>query len=98
MLTTSLSCRLYDLCTSPEVIPDLRKEISSVIEETDGVMTYKALFKMKLLDSFMRESQRFHPTFTGKLQSLPVMFPRGVPRLRTVSPGKTRSGDTSRKP
>lgn len=50
----------------PEVVADIRKEIVSVLGETDGVMTSQALFNMKLLDSFMRESQRFTPPFVGK--------------------------------
>lgn len=58
--------RMYDLAVRPEVVEDLRKEIKSVLEETDGVMTSSALFNMKLLDSVMRESQRFSPPFTGR--------------------------------
>lgn len=49
----------------PELVEDIRKEVASVLEETDGVMTSQALFRMKLLDSFMRESQRFTPPFVG---------------------------------
>lgn len=49
----------------PELIQDIRKEIVSVLEEANGVMTTQALFNMKLLDSFMRESQRFTPPFVG---------------------------------
>lgn len=56
---------MYDIATRPEVAQDLRKEIHSVLKETDGVMTSLALFNMKILDSFMRESQRFTPPFTG---------------------------------
>lgn len=63
---------LYDLATRPEVVEDIRKEIASVLEETDGVMTSTALFNMKLLDSFMRESQRFTPPFVGKSNYLPT--------------------------
>lgn len=57
---------MYDLAVRPEVVEDLRKEIKSILKETDGVMTSSALFNMKLLDSVMRESQRFSPPFTGR--------------------------------
>ena len=57
---------LYDIVAHPEVIPDLREEIKSVLEETDGVMTTQALFRMKLLDSVMRESQRVNPLNMGE--------------------------------
>lgn len=49
----------------PELVHDIREEIASVLEESNGVMTTQALFNMKLLDSFMRESQRFTPPFVG---------------------------------
>lgn len=55
----------------PELVRDLRKEIASVLKETNGVMTSQALFNMKLLDSVMRESQRFTPPFVGMFLSTP---------------------------
>lgn len=57
---------MYDIALRPDVMNDIRKEIDTVLKETDGVMTTAALFNMKLLDSFMRESQRFSPAFTGE--------------------------------
>ena len=45
----------------PELIADLRQEIKSVLSESGGVMTTHALYEMKLLDSFMKESQRMNP-------------------------------------
>ncbi|KAJ1328953.1 ent-kaurene oxidase [Microdochium nivale] len=57
---------LYDLTAHcPEVIPELKAEIQAVLAENDGVMTTQALFQMKLLDSVMRESQRFSPVSVG---------------------------------
>lgn len=67
--TLAATAMLYDLAVRPEVVQDIRKEIASVLEETNGVMTSQALFNMKLLDSFMRESQRFSPPFVGKSTS-----------------------------
>lgn len=57
---------MYDIAMRPEVTQDIRKEIVTILKGTDGVMTTAALFDMKLLDSFMRESQRFTPPFVGK--------------------------------
>lgn len=50
----------------PGVIEDLRGEIRGVLEDTDGVMTTNALFRMKLLDSVMKESQRVNPLSMGE--------------------------------
>ncbi|KAF3766428.1 cytochrome P450 [Cryphonectria parasitica EP155] len=66
--TLSATAMLYDLAMRPEVVHDIRKEIASVLETTDGVMTSHALFSMKLLDSFMRESQRFTPPFVDSFR------------------------------
>ncbi|KAK0630464.1 ent-kaurene oxidase [Bombardia bombarda] len=52
---------LFDIAANPKIIPELRKEISTVLESTNGVMTTQALFQMKLLDSVMKESQRLNP-------------------------------------
>jgi len=38
-----------------------------VTGENDGVMTTKALFQMKLLDSVLKESQRINPVGFGRL-------------------------------
>ena len=54
---------LYDLAAIPGYIEDLREEILQVIKE-DGPWTKwdkNAFYKLKKLDSFMRESQRFNP-------------------------------------
>lgn len=69
---------MYDLASRPEVVQDIRKEIKSVLADTDGVMTSSALFNMKLLDSFMRESQRFTPPFTGR-SHISLAFSLNVP-------------------
>lgn len=54
---------LYDLAGQcPEIIPELRKEVQSVLEANNGTMTIQAVFQLKLLDSVMRESQRTNPS------------------------------------
>lgn len=77
--TLAATAMLYDLAVRPEVVQDIRKEIASVLEETKGVMTSQALFNMKLLDSFMRESQRFSPPFVGR-STLTTAPPPSHPR------------------
>ncbi|KAL9097267.1 MAG: hypothetical protein Q9165_000694 [Trypethelium subeluteriae] len=54
---------LYDLATHPEYIEELRDEIRTVLKE-DGKWnswTKSSFYKLKKLDSFMRESQRLNP-------------------------------------
>lgn len=41
---------LYDLAVEPEIVQDLRKEITKVLECNDGLVTAKSMFEMKLLD------------------------------------------------
>ncbi|OJD36815.1 cytochrome p450 [Diplodia corticola] len=59
--TTSLTITtlLYDLAANPEYVGLLREEIVGVLRE-DGGWKKTSLYKMKLLDSCMKESQRVH--------------------------------------
>ncbi|KAJ6130412.1 hypothetical protein N7512_003192, partial [Penicillium capsulatum] len=50
---------LYDLCTRPGLVEALRKEIIEVIS-TDG-WKKTAMYKLQLMDSFLKESQRMKP-------------------------------------
>ncbi|OCK79495.1 cytochrome protein [Lepidopterella palustris CBS 459.81] len=89
---------LYDLMAHPEYIELLREEISRVFQE-HGKWDKTALTKLKLMDSFMKESARLTP-----VTMLPVnrvaeetvtlsdgtVIPKGatlgVPTLRSVDP------------
>lgn len=51
---------LYDLCSRPEYIEPLRIEIEEMLAE-EGSFTKVGFTKLVKLDSFMKESQRFHP-------------------------------------
>ncbi|KAF4536404.1 Cytochrome p450 protein [Lasiodiplodia theobromae] len=51
---------LYDLAEHPEFMEEVRQEIATVLKE-DGGWKKTSLYKMKLLDSGMKESQRLHP-------------------------------------
>ncbi|RYO79388.1 hypothetical protein DL766_000126 [Monosporascus sp. MC13-8B] len=71
--TTDLATQvLYDLCAHPEYIEPLRKEVETVLEE-EG-MTKAGLARFKLMDSFMKESQRIKPSELHDSTSDPTAF------------------------
>ena len=59
---------------------ELRKEITTCMGQSGGVLTTHSLYDMKLLDSVMKESQRTNP---GSL----VRFQRYVDKTVTLSDG-----------
>ncbi|UKZ81607.1 hypothetical protein TrVFT333_009379 [Trichoderma virens FT-333] len=76
--TEALTIALLDLVSHPEIIPQLRKEIIEVLG--DAGWSKQALYKMKLMDSFLKESQRLHPPSD-------VSMNRKVMRRLTLSDG-----------
>ncbi|KAH8668636.1 ent-kaurene oxidase [Xylariales sp. PMI_506] len=50
---------ILDICEHPEVVQPLREEIIQVISEHGWAKT--SLYKLKLMDSFLKESQRCSP-------------------------------------
>jgi cytochrome P450 len=67
--TTSMTAynAILDLAANPQYILELRKEIEDVIEEEGkGVLVKTSMPKLKKLDSFLRESQRFHALNASK--------------------------------
>ncbi|KAI1647154.1 uncharacterized protein F4817DRAFT_337664 [Daldinia loculata] len=56
---------LYDLVTRPELIEDIREEIKNAVANSDGIITMRALFEMKLLDSVTKETVRLTPGSLG---------------------------------
>ena len=54
---------LYDLVARPEYMEPIREEINAVSKEDGAWMKWKksSFTKLRKLDSFMRESQRFNP-------------------------------------
>jgi cytochrome P450 len=52
---------LYNLAVTPDYIPPLREEIQTVIGDNGGVLTSRALQQLEKLDSYMKETLRFHP-------------------------------------
>jgi cytochrome P450 len=66
--TSDLLCKIiYRLCQYPEYLQPLRSEISSVLGQ-DG-WKKSSFVKLKLLDSFMKETQRLDPQNVGKFNS-----------------------------
>ncbi|KAI6469461.1 hypothetical protein MCOR17_003810 [Pyricularia oryzae] len=57
--TEALTVALMDVANYPELKKELREEVIQVIGE--GGWSKQALYNMKLMDSFLKESQRFHP-------------------------------------
>jgi cytochrome P450 len=53
---------LFDLAAMPEYQHELREELKSVLKGCGGELTQGDLIKLRKMDSFMRESQRFNPT------------------------------------
>lgn len=61
--TTESTCSaLLDICEYPEVAQQLREEIIEVIGKNGWAKT--SLYKLKLMDSFLKEGQRFRPMGT----------------------------------
>lgn len=50
----------------PEIVPELREEVRSVLAEHNNTFTSTAMQNMKKLDSFLKETLRFHPASAGK--------------------------------
>jgi cytochrome P450 len=65
--TMSLTHIIFDLCSMPAYVEMLRKEITEVIGKSGW--TLAAVNELKLLDSFMKESQRVnHPGLCKRLK------------------------------
>ncbi|RMJ20110.1 hypothetical protein CDV36_000278 [Fusarium kuroshium] len=56
--TETITGCVLDIASYPEIVQPLREEIISVIGENSWAKT--SLYKLKLMDSFMKESQRRH--------------------------------------
>ncbi|KAI0025227.1 cytochrome P450 [Xylariomycetidae sp. FL0641] len=64
--TTETTCQaLLDLCEYPEVAAQLRAEAVRVLGEHGWAKT--SLYKLKLLDSFLKEGQRVRPMGTASM-------------------------------
>ena len=66
----TITMALYDLVAHPEYIEPIREEIESIIAE-DG-WSKASIMKMKKLESFMKESQRYSPLALCTSINLPI--------------------------
>ncbi|KAK7751955.1 hypothetical protein SLS62_006098 [Diatrype stigma] len=58
--TTEATCQaLLDICEYPDVADQLRREVIDVLSEAGWAKT--SLYKLKLMDSFIKEGQRVRP-------------------------------------
>jgi hypothetical protein len=55
---------IFDLCGREELVQELRKEVISVISQEGWKKT--ALYKVQLMDSFLKESQQMKPINIGE--------------------------------
>jgi len=56
----SFAHALYRLAADPSYISPLREEVERVLKEENGVWSKYAISKMKKVDSFMKECQRYY--------------------------------------
>ena len=56
---------LLDLCNRPDVVQILRAEVEEITGAEGWSKT--AIYKLKRMDSFLKESQRVHASTIGKL-------------------------------
>ncbi|OJD34743.1 cytochrome p450 [Diplodia corticola] len=92
--TTSLTLThlMFDLVAHPACVEQLRREIADVLREDQG-WKKTSLYKMKLLDSCMKESQRINvqsPLFMNRVALAPVTLSDGT----TIPAGATTAVPT----
>lgn len=56
---------ILDIARQPDLLEDLRKEIISVMAETNNMWEKASIYKLSLMDSVLKESQRLKPTAIG---------------------------------
>lgn len=71
--TTSeaLTLAIMDICLFPSLLQPLREEAIRVLGEDGWSKT--ALYKLRLMDAFLKESQRFHPSSLS-MHIIPTLF------------------------
>ncbi|KAL2819028.1 cytochrome P450 [Aspergillus cavernicola] len=79
--TTSdlVSQAIFNLCSRPKLVDDLRKEVISVIGQYGWIKM--AIYQLKLMDSVLKETQRLKPISIGTMvrtTTSPVTFSDGL--------------------
>lgn len=67
---------IFDLCANPELIPMLREEHGRIVD-AEGKIGKQGFVQMHIMDSIMKESQRFNPLLLSMLS--PHLVPPSVP-------------------
>jgi cytochrome P450 len=52
---------ILDLATRPQLMDPLRRELITLCDQEGNLVLDMTLLKLPILDSFLKESQRFHP-------------------------------------
>lgn len=91
----------FNLAAFPEVALELRQEVLDVLAENDNQFTSTTLHSLRKVDSFLRETTRWHPISLGMLKgnneynACPIIYPfrialfsRKVLRPITLSNGQ----------
>lgn len=60
-VSNAVTQALFDLCLMPQYVDDLRQELEDALRLNGGQWDYETLKRLKRMDSFLKESQRFHP-------------------------------------
>ncbi|KAI9927419.1 hypothetical protein ASPWEDRAFT_175021 [Aspergillus wentii DTO 134E9] len=70
--TTSMNLThlIYDLCAHPEYLEPLREELDAVMKQDGGILVKSSMPKLRLMDSFLKESQRLSPPGAVSLERL----------------------------
>ncbi|PYI26852.1 putative cytochrome P450 [Aspergillus indologenus CBS 114.80] len=69
--TTDMVTQLiYDLSARPDLVRELREEARSVLQDHNGHFSKASLYKLRLLDSVLKESQRLKPFGLVELKRL----------------------------
>lgn len=69
----SLLHEMFDLTAYEEIRQPLRDEFSQALAESDGVLTKGVVNKLHMLDSFLKESQRFNPPGLSTFEKMPSL-------------------------
>lgn len=77
----TLTTVIYDLVEHPEYVEPLREELRRVLKE-DGGWAKNTLSKLKLMDSFMRESRRLNP---ATMSTYSLLLPFDSERRRLLN-------------
>ncbi|EUC40519.1 hypothetical protein COCMIDRAFT_41156 [Bipolaris oryzae ATCC 44560] len=76
--SSALTGIIYDLVAMPDIHDALRDEIQAALEANGGVLSPQALYSMKLMDSFIKESMRLNPASFGRSVGYPFVMSDGT--------------------